>query len=101
MGADDEGGEGAATHDPNADERASQPLQAAYLNLGERTSVEAVQQPDLLPLRDALLRGITQDMQAIAQGHLLQPLGQGSACTWCSARGLCRRDFWSQAPKPA
>lgn len=101
MGANDEGGEAAAARDPNADERALQPLQAAYLNLGERTSVEAVQQPDLLPLRDALLRGITQDMQAIAQGHLLRPLGQGSACTWCSARGLCRRDFWSQAPKSA
>lgn len=73
-------------------------LAAAYLNLGERTPVEALAHEDIAALRDALRQGITQDMQAIAGGHPLPALGEGSACDWCAARGLCRRDFWHDAP---
>jgi hypothetical protein len=25
----------------------------------------------------------------------MAPLGEGSACTYCEARGLCRRDHWT------
>ncbi|MDO5085989.1 MAG: PD-(D/E)XK nuclease family protein [Comamonadaceae bacterium] len=76
-------------------------LSAAYLNLGERHPVQAWPHEQITALRDALVAGITQDMQAIASGHPLPALGEGAACDWCAARGLCRRDFWSAEPPAA
>jgi ATP-dependent helicase/nuclease subunit B len=28
---------------------------------------------------------------------VLPAIGEGSACDYCAARGLCRKDFWSVA----
>ena len=75
-------------------------VQAAYLSVSERAPVQTVDQPSLTALRDALVEGVSHDMRAIAAGAPLPALGEGSACTWCAARGLCRRDFWSEAPAP-
>jgi ATP-dependent helicase/nuclease subunit B len=36
-------------------------------------------------------------MQGIAQGAALPALGEGVACDFCKARGLCRKDFWATA----
>ena len=73
-------------------------VQAAYLSVSERAPVQTVDQPNITALRDALVEGVSHDMRAIAAGAPLPALGEGSACTWCAARGLCRRDFWSEAP---
>jgi len=70
------------------------PLRAAYLNVGERGEVRLHEQPDVPALRQRLLEGIAQDMERIARGAALTALGEGAACEWCAARGLCRRDFW-------
>ena len=75
-------------------------VQAAYLSVSERAPVQTVDQRSLTALRDALVEGVSHDMRAIAAGAPLPALGEGSACTWCAARGLCRRDFWSEAPAP-
>ncbi len=69
-------------------------LRAAYVNVGERGATRLHEQTDVLGQRERLLAGIAQDVQRIASGEPLQALGEGSACTWCAARGLCRRDFW-------
>lgn len=70
-------------------------LQAAYVNVGEREATRAYPQPDVVPARDALIDGILSDMARIAQGAALPALGEGSACDFCQARGLCRKDFWT------
>ena len=77
------------------DEKADE-AQAAYLNIGERAPAQCLSQENLIPLRNTLVAGILQDMRAIATGAPLPALGEGSACNWCAARGLCRRDFWSE-----
>jgi ATP-dependent helicase/nuclease subunit B len=68
-------------------------LDAAYLNLSEKDGSKAFVQHDIVALRDALVLGIRDDMGRVAAGAPLPALGQGETCTWCAARGLCRRDF--------
>jgi ATP-dependent helicase/nuclease subunit B len=81
----------------DADEAAvaSANLRAAYVNVGEGGKTELVEQLELASLRDQLLQGISQDLQRIRAGATLSALGEGSACDFCGARGLCRKDFWS------
>jgi ATP-dependent helicase/nuclease subunit B len=67
--------------------------QAAYLNLGEREPPSLHTPQDLLQRADQLWQGIHADLSRIAQGHPLRPLGEGSVCGWCAARGVCRNDF--------
>jgi ATP-dependent helicase/nuclease subunit B len=70
-------------------------LRAAYINVGERGETRTVEQTDVIQARDLLLAGIEQDMARIAQGAPLPALGEGRACEYCAARGLCRKDFWA------
>ena len=69
-------------------------LQAAYVNVGERDGTSAVPQPHIVEARDALIEGILTDMRHIAEGATLSALGEATACEYCQARGLCRKDFW-------
>jgi ATP-dependent helicase/nuclease subunit B len=70
------------------------PVAAAYVNVGEKSKTETVPQQDISELRDGLILGIVSDMTRIAQGAALPALGEGEACEFCTARGLCRKDFW-------
>ncbi len=72
-------------------------LSAAYLHVGEREGTQSLAQPGIVDLRDALVQGIREDMSRIAAGAALPALGEGKACEFCAARGLCRKDFWSAA----
>jgi ATP-dependent helicase/nuclease subunit B len=76
-------------------------LRAAYVNVGEKSSgTQTVEQPEVVEARDALVAGILSDFTRIAQGAPLPPLGEGAVCDYCAARGLCRKDFWSdEAPR--
>jgi ATP-dependent helicase/nuclease subunit B len=49
--------------------------------------------PDVMQRREALLDGIWDDLSRIADGHGLRALGEGEACSYCTVRGLCRKDF--------
>jgi ATP-dependent helicase/nuclease subunit B len=69
-------------------------IHAAYVNLAER-DCKTTQQPEIMVARDALLLGITDDVQRIHAGHALPALGEGKACEYCAARGLCRKDVWT------
>jgi ATP-dependent helicase/nuclease subunit B len=69
-------------------------LHAAYINLAERTC-KTTAQTNVLAARDAVLQGITVDVQRIHTGHTMPALGEGSACEYCAARGLCRKDMWT------
>ncbi len=68
-------------------------IHAAYVNVAER-DCKVTPQPDIMAARDALLDGISTDVQRIHAGHSLPALGEGKACDFCSARGLCRKDMW-------
>jgi ATP-dependent helicase/nuclease subunit B len=70
-------------------------LAAAYVNLGEKEPTKTYAQPDIVGLRDELIDSILTDMTRIGQGSALPALGEGKACEYCAARGLCRKDFWS------
>jgi ATP-dependent helicase/nuclease subunit B len=70
-------------------------LEAAYVNVNEKLS-KTYAQPDIDHSRSALIEGVLDDMQAISAGKPLPALGEGAACDYCAARGLCRKDFWGQ-----
>ncbi len=69
------------------------PLSAAYVNLGEKEPTKSYAQEDIVDLRDELIGSILSDMSRIAEGARLPAIGEGKACDYCDARGLCRRDF--------
>ena len=70
------------------------PIEAAYVNISEKES-KSYAQPDIDHSRSALIEGILDDMQNISEGKPLPALGEGAACDYCAARGLCRKDFWT------
>ena len=70
-------------------------LSAAYINLGEKLPTKTHAQPDIVDLRDELIHSILSDMSRISEGAALPALGEGKACEFCAARGLCRKDFWT------
>ncbi len=69
-------------------------IHAAYVNVAER-ECKITAQPDIMAARDAVLQGIGIDVQRIHAGHTLPALGEGKACDFCAARGLCRKDMWT------
>ncbi len=72
-------------------------LQAMYLNIADSDSTKAFDLPDVTGWRDQLVSAIILDMERIACGAELPAIGAGSACDYCAARGLCRKDFWARA----
>lgn len=74
-------------------------LAGAYVNVGDGVGKDATktyEQPEVVALRDQLLESITSDMARIEQGAAMPALGEGAACDFCAARGLCRKDFWEE-----
>jgi ATP-dependent helicase/nuclease subunit B len=69
-------------------------VQGAYVNVGERDGTKDYYQTALDEARDALIAGILDDLGRIGKGEPMPALGEGSACDFCQARGLCRKDFW-------
>jgi ATP-dependent helicase/nuclease subunit B len=70
-------------------------LRGGYVNVGERDGTVLREQKHLVQARDALIEGIGIDMQRVRDGIPLQALGDGPACDFCQARGMCRKDFWN------
>jgi len=70
-------------------------LRAAYVNVGERGKTRDFEQKAIIEARQLLAEGILEDLGRVADGALMPALGEGVACEFCAARGLCRRDWWS------
>jgi ATP-dependent helicase/nuclease subunit B len=70
-------------------------LAGAYVNVGEKEPTKTYAPPDIVVLRDQLIEGVLNDMGRIADGAGLPAMGEGQACEFCAARGLCRKDFWT------
>ena len=69
---------------------------AAYVSL-QRDEVKSYALTDLPDWGQRLAEGMLRELEQVRQGAALAPLGAGDTCTHCSARGLCRRDFWNSA----
>ncbi len=71
-------------------------LRAAYVNVGEGGKTNTVEQREVVAARDHLVHGVLDDLRRIGEGAVMAALGEGKACEYCAARGLCRRDFWNE-----
>lgn len=71
-------------------------LRAMYLALDGR-EIEEAEHPDVERTAERLLHGMVGDLDRIKQGAPLPPLGEGSVCEHCEARGLCRKGHWTTA----
>jgi ATP-dependent helicase/nuclease subunit B len=71
---------------------------ASYLSIVEGEATRAFGPADIGALRDQLVDALQGDMARIAEGAPMPALGAGSACDFCAARGLCRKDFWASEP---
>ena len=70
-------------------------IAAAYVNVGEKDDTKTYPQLDIVSLRAQLAEGILEDMQGIGDGKPMPAIGEGFACEFCAARGLCRKDMWT------
>ncbi|HEV7576444.1 MAG TPA: PD-(D/E)XK nuclease family protein [Caldimonas sp.] len=75
----------------------SLPLRAFYLAMDATRGLEVHEHLDVMATSAALMDGLADDLRRLREGAALPPLGEGSACEHCDARGLCRRDHWSPA----
>ena len=74
-------------------------LEAAYLAIDTGKPPELIAHPDVEASAEALVEGLAEDFARLQDGAALPALGEGRACDHCAARGLCRRDFWSEPPR--
>jgi ATP-dependent helicase/nuclease subunit B len=72
------------------------PIQALYLRL-HHEAVDEVVHADVQDSAQVLAEGIASDLTRIHQGHAMLAMGEGRLCDRCEARGLCRKDHWTQA----
>jgi ATP-dependent helicase/nuclease subunit B len=75
-------------------------LAAMYLMLDESDKIHVIAHDDVQASAMALVEGVGQDLARLAAGAAMPALGEGRACEFCDARGLCRRDHWVGAAEP-
>jgi ATP-dependent helicase/nuclease subunit B len=75
---------------------AGREVEAAYLNISERGEINAVPHRALAQAAHLLQEGIQAELRRIGAGAPLPALGEGRVCDFCAARGLCRKDAWSE-----
>jgi ATP-dependent helicase/nuclease subunit B len=78
-----------------ARQAAGESVQACYLALDEADAVVAVSHDGVADSARELTRQIAAERARIEAGAPLPALGEGPVCETCEARGLCRRDHWS------
>jgi ATP-dependent helicase/nuclease subunit B len=79
----------AALSDPD------EPVVAAYLHMDAR-GVSQVDHAQVEDSAQALLQGVASDWTRLQAGAPMPALGEGAACAFCQARGLCRKDHWTK-----
>lgn len=73
----------------------ARPVQACYLALDEPDEVVAVEHAGVEHSAQVLARHVAAERARIEAGAALPALGEPPVCDTCEARGLCRRDHWS------
>jgi ATP-dependent helicase/nuclease subunit B len=74
------------------------PLDAIYLSLDDAQKIVEVRHPGVERSAEVLVEGLSRDLARLRDGASLLALGEGVACEYCDARGLCRRDQWAVHP---
>jgi ATP-dependent helicase/nuclease subunit B len=72
-------------------------IEAGYLALDDREAPSWKPHPNVQDSARALVQGLVHDVSRLRAGAALPALGDGEACQYCAARGLCRRDHWERA----
>lgn len=72
-------------------------IEACYLALDDSKDIVAIVHPDIEASAERLVAGLGRDLARVRDGAALPALGEGRACEFCDARGVCRRDHW-EAP---
>ena len=67
---------------------------ALYLMLDEAEGIRPLEHKNVEATAQQLIVGIGRDLAQVRAGAALPALGEGRACDFCEARGLCRRDHW-------
>jgi ATP-dependent helicase/nuclease subunit B len=76
-------------------------LEAAYVALDETAGATLVPHRGVELSAPQMLQRFAAEWQRVRAGAPLPALGEPPACDICEARGLCRRDQWSQgSPEP-
>lgn len=73
------------------------PPRAVYLPLRDKDAVVEIEHEDVAETARQLIDGLGADLAALRSGAGAAALGEPPACDHCAARGLCRRDHWSDA----
>ena len=71
------------------------PVSASYLAIDRTRGLIQIAHHRVADDARTLVAGIADEMQRLRNGAGLRALGEGSACDYCAARGLCRRDHWA------
>jgi len=71
------------------------PVAASYLAVDRARGLIPLVHPRVADDARTLVAGIAEEMKHLRNGAGLRALGEGSACEYCRARGLCRRDHWA------
>lgn len=74
---------------------AAGPLAAVYLPLDDADGIRAIEHKNVEASAQQLVDGIARDLARLRDGAVMPALGEGRACEFCEARGLCRRDHWT------
>jgi ATP-dependent helicase/nuclease subunit B len=72
------------------------PLRAFYWAVDGVRGVQSIEHPDVQASAEALMQGLHADWERLQAGAGLPAMGEGGVCQHCSARGLCRKDHWSE-----
>lgn len=76
-------------------------ISAAYLALDEATGPQLWEHAGVADSASRLLQHLGHELRRLREGAPLAALGEGPVCDTCDARGLCRRDDWTDgAPVP-
>jgi ATP-dependent helicase/nuclease subunit B len=79
---------------------AAGPLAAVYLPLDDSDGIKPIEHQNVEQTAQQLIAVVGRDLAQLRGGAPMPALGEGSACDFCEARGLCRRDHWSPADEP-
>ncbi len=71
------------------------PVTASYLAIDRTRGLIQIAHHRVADDARTLVAGIADEMKRLRDGAGLRALGEGSACDYCRARGLCRRDHWA------
>ena len=71
------------------------PVTASYLAVDRTRGLVQIAHQRVADDARTLVVGIADEMRRLRAGAGLRALGEGSACEYCRARGLCRRDHWA------